>query len=82
MDDIRIEDEVGEEVIGEDGGLTAGDGGVVVRFRNGSFRMLPKISKVGTKEVGEEDTFRICSVGVSCEVAAVTSSSCLSVSSS
>lgn len=73
---------VGEDVIGRVGRIGDGDGGVVERFRNGSFRMLPKMLEVGTEKDNEEDSFRICSVGAGSKVAAVSSSSFLSVSSS
>lgn len=54
MNDIEIMDVVGEDVIVKVGGVTGGDCGVVVRFRKGSFRMLPKYQNLEQRKTMEK----------------------------
>lgn len=55
MDDIEIDAVGGEVVMDNFGGLNGGGGGVV-RFRNGSFIMVSKMSHSGMGDDQGEDT--------------------------
>lgn len=59
---------MGEVDMGKDGGLHGGGGGGVMRFKNGFFMIVSKISGSKMEEIGGEDTFRIVSIEGGLEV--------------
>lgn len=54
MDEIRMDEVMGELVIGKVGILNGGGGGGVVRFRKGCCMILAKISETGSEEEGDD----------------------------